>query len=282
MTIKPNDSDGRSTDSSTDGSDVDGFLPEAFRSWKAEIEETIAQKTAQIERQSAQINALESKVDAQQAEIETQQATIDSQTTALHQNKTRIAELEATVEALEREQTDYREANERDKAEIRQDVTENKRTTEQNEAHTDAVARKVENSEGREKRTPLEQVVRLPEEILHRAKLTANQRRARMIAMELGGLATTVPKGKRLDSTTIKDQLKREYGSAHDQTVARVMAFLDRLGGDRTEVVHTGKGKAVIFDDWLANRLKRAEQFTSEAVDGVLTNVVSVTTRTAG
>ncbi|WP_330631419.1 hypothetical protein [Halocatena halophila] len=84
----------------------------------------------------------------------------------------------------------------------------------------------------------------------------------------------------RLDSTTIKQELKQEYGSAHDQTVARVMSFLDRLGGDRTEVVHTGQGKAVIFDDWLARRLKTAEQFTAEAVDSVLTNVVSVSPRT--
>ncbi|WP_330631355.1 hypothetical protein [Halocatena halophila] len=279
MTIKPNDSDGRSTDNTTDGSDLDGLLPEAFRSWKAEIEDAIARKNAQIERQNTQIDALQSQVDAQQAEIEAQQSTIDSQTAALHQNKTRIAELEATVEALEREQTDYRESNERDKADIRQDVTENTRQTEASEAHTEAVARKVETLDGREQRTPLEQIVRLPEEIIHKAKLTANQRRARSIAMEIGELSTTVPKGMRLDSTTIKDQLKREYGSAHDQTVARVMAFLDRLGGERTEVVHTGKGKAVIFDDWLARRLQSVEQFTTEAVDRVLTNVVSVTPR---
>ncbi|WP_330631394.1 hypothetical protein [Halocatena halophila] len=215
-------------------------------------------------------------------ELQVQYEANDDLRTAIERRDERLIHLETTVERLEREQKEYREMNERDKAEIRQDVTENKRATEQNEAHTDAVARKVANCDGREERTPLEQVVRLPDEILHKAKLTANQRRARTIAMELGGLATTVPKGKRLDSTTIKDQLQREYGSAHDQTVARVMAFLDRLGGDRTEVVHTGKGKAVIFDDWLAQRLKRAEQFTSEAVEGVLTNVVSITTRTAG
>ncbi len=270
MSFKPNNNDGRSIDNSTDGSDVGGFLPESLQAWKAEIEECISRKDAQID-------ALQSQVDTQQAKIETQQSTIDSQTTALHQNKAKIAELEATVEALEQEQADYRETNERDKAEIRQDVTENARQTEASEAHTEAVARKVETLDGREQRTPLEQIVRLPEEIIHKAKLTANQRRARAIASEIGGLATTVPKGKRLDSTTIKQELKQAYGSAHDQTVARVMSFLDRLGGDRTEVVHTGQGKAVIFDDWLARRLTTAEQLTADAVDRVLTNVVSVT-----
>ncbi|WP_330631550.1 hypothetical protein [Halocatena halophila] len=243
MNYKPNEGDGRSIVSSSESSDRDDQLIEIIQQQRREITDL-----------RATVEKLVKTVEAQSEQIST----------------------------LEDVHTDYRETNERDKAEIRQDVTENKRATEQNKAHTEAVARKLERCDGSEERTPLEQIVRLPDEILHRAQLTANQRRARTIAMELGGLATTVPKGKRLDSTTIKEQLQHEYGSTHDQTVARVMAFLDRLGGNRTEVVHTGKGKAVIFDDWLANRLQRAEQFTMEAVDGVLTNVVSVTTRTAG
>ncbi|WP_330630192.1 hypothetical protein [Halocatena halophila] len=251
MKFKPNEIDGRSIVNCDGTSDVIEIVSKLCDQ-QTELLETIAQ-------QGERITHLE-------AEITEKDETIEQ----VHE---RVTDLEDELES-------YRESNERDKADIRQDVTENARQTEASEKHTEAVARKVETLDGSEQRTPLEQIVRLPEEIIHKAKLTANQRRARAIASEIGGLATTVPKGKRLDSTTIKQELKQVYGSAHDQTVARVMSFLDRLGGDRTEVVHTGQGKAVIFDDWLARRLQTAEQFTAEAVDSVLTNVVSVTPRT--
>ncbi len=255
MVLKPNEIDGRSIDNTDETSEVVETCLDAISSLR--------------DQQTAMLKTIESQ-NERIATLEAERTQKEATNAELHE---RIVELEDELET-------YRESNELDKADIRQDVAENARQTEASEKHTEAVARKVETLDGREQRTPLEQVVRLPEEIIHKAKLTANQRRARAIAMEIGGLATTVPKGKRLDSTTIKEQLEREYGSAHDQTVARVMSFLDRLGGNRTEVVHTGQGKAVIFDDWLARRLTTAEQFTADAVDRVLTNVVSVTPRT--
>ncbi|WP_330632346.1 hypothetical protein [Halocatena halophila] len=55
-------------------------------------------------------------------------------------------------------------------------MTENTRQTEETSALTEAVARKLETIDRSTQRTPLEQIVRLPDEIIHRAKLTANQR----------------------------------------------------------------------------------------------------------
>ncbi len=140
MNYKPNEGDGRSIVSSSESSDRDDQLTEIIQQQRREITDL-----------RATVEKLVKTVEAQSEQIST----------------------------LEDAHTDYRETNERDKAEIRQDVTETKRATEQNEAHTEAVARRLERCDGSEERTPLEQIVRLPDEILHRAQLTANQRRAR-------------------------------------------------------------------------------------------------------
>lgn len=69
----------------------------------------------------------------------------------------------------------------------------------------------------------------LPDKITHRADLSKNQLRAREIALNIGTILTTVPAGTRVISSDIKDKLGELYNTAHDQTVSRVMDFLDDL-----------------------------------------------------
>lgn len=74
--------------------------------------------------------------------------------------------------------------------------------------------------------------------------LTANQKRARDIAKDLDDYTTKTPKGYVLRSRDVRTILSAwEGGRPHDETVKRVMSFLEKFAGDEEaeDVVRGGE-----------------------------------------
>jgi uncharacterized coiled-coil protein SlyX len=128
--------------------------------------------------------------------------------------------------------------------------------------------------------TPLEQVVGLPESLAD-TELTANQKRARFVARDVRDYAEKVPAGYAIPSTDLRKVLKAKEGSTpHTQTVARVMDFLDELGGEGTTLVERRGTKRIAFSEEAVARLDehasraQAEPDVDAGPGGAITDVV--------
>lgn len=107
--------------------------------------------------------------------------------------------------------------------------------------------------------TPLEQVVRLPEATAN-SSLSNNQRRARFVAADINDYAKRCTAGRTLSSSDIATILKSGTDcKGRTQTVARVMEFLDKLGGNNVKIVKRRGTKRVVFDEEYADRLSNVE-----------------------
>lgn len=230
-----------------------------------------------------QVTELEDTVAEQQETIDDQQRTIDEFGTESSEQQQTIEELQDWTDTLETKLADYRAANERDKALIKQDSTE---AVDRSDANLDDII-DIENefSELRAElrrvnggRSSLEQVVMLPDEIAHRADLSKNQLRARDVASDIKRLAKNVPAGSIVHSSSIKSKLKDLFNKGHDNTVARVMDFINDFAGEQCEIIHRNGRKSLVLDDELVEQLDRAEQFAVDNVDAVLTDGVRITT----
>jgi hypothetical protein len=158
------------------------------------------------------------------------------------------------IDELEDELSDYRAHNERDKAEIRQKITEveNQQTEGLSEDATPGVDTDKEAPQNAE--TPLERICTLPEHIADR-ELTANQERARFIARDVRDYAEKAPAGLVIDSRAIKRVLTAAEGKRpHTQTVARVMDFLDELGKQDVHQKKRRGKKFIVVDPEAATR----------------------------
>jgi hypothetical protein len=158
------------------------------------------------------------------------------------------------IDELETELTDYRAHNERDKAEIRQKITEveNQQTDAPSEDATPGVDTDKDPSQNVE--TPLERICALPEHVADR-ELTANQERARFIARDIHDYAEKAPAGLVIDSRAIKRVITASEGKRpHTQTVARVMDFLDDLGKEDVHQKKRRGKKLVVVDPEAATR----------------------------
>lgn len=125
--------------------------------------------------------------------------------------------------------------------------------------------------------TPLESVVALPEHMAD-SELTANQERARFLAMDVEDYSQKVPAGRSIDSTTIRKVLKAKDGKApHTETVSRVMEFLDDLGKDGTKVVKRRGTRRVIFTGDFVERLEMLSTRKSSVGDSDHTVVIGRT-----
>lgn len=178
--------------------------------------------------------------------------TVEVSATEIEQLHAEIATLRTEVEGLREEKQElrdevqsYRESNERDKAEIRQQVTE----IEAEGTATDENASETAETVGVEPETPLENVVALPEHIAE-VQILANQSRARFVATDVTDYAQKTSAGYSVTDTDLRKVLIARNGeTAHSQTVARVIEFLDRLGGDAVDVVKRRGTKWVVFDE---------------------------------
>lgn len=106
--------------------------------------------------------------------------------------------------------------------------------------------------------TPLEQVVALDESMAD-SELTANQQRARFVAKDFREYATSVPAGLSMESGDIRRVLQAGTDcNGRTATVARVIDFLDNLGGDDAHVVKRRGSRQIVMDSALVARLERA------------------------
>lgn len=191
--------------------------------------------------------------------------TIEIPAAELEQIHNEIAELRNEVKDLRDELQSYRACNERDKAEIRQKVTdvEAEASDDNGGTETDEPNETV----SVEPETPLENVVSLPEHVAE-AQLSANQSRARFVAKDITDYATSVPAGYALSAADLRKVLSaRDGGGAHSQTVARVMNFLDRLGDNGVDVVKRRGMKRVIFDERAVDRLQELGGMQTSSTD---------------
>jgi cell division septum initiation protein DivIVA len=158
------------------------------------------------------------------------------------------------INELEDELADYRDHNERDKAQIRQKLTEveNQQTQAPSEDATLGIDAGEDPSQNAE--TPLERICALPEHVADR-ELTANQERARFIARDVRDYAEKAPAGLVIDSRAIKQVITASEGKRpHTQTVARVMNFLDELGKEDVQQKKRRGKKLIVVDPEAATR----------------------------
>lgn len=90
-------------------------------------------------------------------------------------------------------------------------------------------------------------------------ELSANQERARFIAMDVHDHGTKAPAGYVIDSSTIRIIAAKEDDRPHTQTVARIIEFLDDLRKGTTELKERQGRKIVIINPDAAKRLSEAK-----------------------
>jgi len=166
------------------------------------------------------------------------------------------------INDLEDRLSDEREQRGRDDAELRSrisDLEDRLDDVEDGETTTETQGSDDETDGSTDTHTPLERVCSLPEPDVDR-ELSANQRRARFIARDVEQYATKVPAGYSITSGDLAKVLRAGTDcDGRTQTVARVMSFLDRFGGDEVEVIKRRGTKRVVFDESLVDRLQAVE-----------------------
>lgn len=118
--------------------------------------------------------------------------------------------------------------------------------------------------------TPLERVCALDDGTAER-ELTANQSRARFIARDVTDYAEKVPAGYAIRSGDLGRVLRAGTECrGRTQTVARVMDFLEDLGGDDVDVVERRGTKRVVFTERAAHRLEQLGASSPSSADNTV------------
>jgi len=115
-------------------------------------------------------------------------------------------------------------------------------------------------------------VIRVPEHLVEE-HLTANQRRARFVAKDVAEYTRSVPAGRAIRSSQLRQVLSAgEDGQIYTETVSRVINFLDDLGGDAVAIKESRRGERVIvFTDAFVERVQtyqHAQQASNTVVTG--------------
>jgi len=179
--------------------------------------------------------------------------------TTIEVPKDEYEQLVETVERLETELQETRKEQAQDRQRIHE-LEERLDDVEEEESTTETPTPDEEKDSSTGTQTPLEQICSLPEEAVV-SQLTANQRRARFIARDVDQYASKVPAGYSITSGEISTVLRA--GTECDgrtQTVARVMDFLDRLGGDAVKIVKRRGTKRIVFDEEIVKKLGEIEE----------------------
>jgi chromosome segregation ATPase len=157
----------------------------------------------------------------------------------------------------------------------------NGRVSELEEEKTDTDASQSSKSDNNESNskgsdgqcTALEQVCELSEDESDE-HLTANQSRARKVALRIHEYGKSVPAGVAITSTRMRDFLSGlEDRRVHRQSIQRTMDFLTRLGDGHVEKKETKSGKTVVvFTESVVSRIK--DVVTGESRDGVTPAII--------
>ncbi len=166
------------------------------------------------------------------------------------------------IDELEDRLDDEQTQRGKDDAELRQrihELEERLDDVEDEESTTETPTPDGEKDGSTDTQTPLEQICNLPEEAVV-SQLSANQRRARFVARDVDQYASKVPAGYSITSGEISTVLRAGTDcDGRTQTVARVMDFLDRLGGDAVKIVKRRGTKRIVFDEEIVEKLGEIE-----------------------
>lgn len=104
--------------------------------------------------------------------------------------------------------------------------------------------------------TPLEDVIRVPEQVAEE-NLSANQQRARFVAKDIHEYSRSVPAGRVIKSSELRRVLSaKKEGRVYTETVSRVIEFLTKLGEESVKVRETQQGeRVVVFTDGFVKRV---------------------------
>jgi hypothetical protein len=104
--------------------------------------------------------------------------------------------------------------------------------------------------------TPLEDVIRVPEQVAEE-NLSANQQRARFVAKDIHEYSRSVPAGRVIKSSELRRVLSaKKEGRVYTETVSRVIEFLTKLGEESVKIRETQKGeRVVVFTDGFVKRV---------------------------
>lgn len=110
-----------------------------------------------------------------------------------------------------------------------------------------------------ERKTPIEDVVALPEDVAERS-LTENQQRARFIAQDVDTYGESCLAGRVLKAGRVGRVLRAGLDvEPHPETVSRVMRILEDLGEEDTTLRKKQGEKRIAFDGDLVDRLNRVQ-----------------------
>ncbi len=170
----------------------------------------------------------------------------------------RLDELEHQVETLESELQQERETRAKADAEDRKRIHEVE--TQVEEATDDGTTASSTDPGGQPPEVPLEEVIRVPEHLVEE-HLTANQRRARFVAKDVAEYTRSVPAGRAIRSSQLRQVLRAgEDGQIYTETVSRVIRFLDDLGGDAVTVKESRRGeRVVVFTEAFVERVQTSQ-----------------------
>ncbi|WP_129116739.1 hypothetical protein [Halegenticoccus tardaugens] len=232
------------------------------------LREQLAEKDAQLDAYEARLDAYEARQHVELRDVEDDADAalehiwiadqpvgrlLDSSSKRAKTLSSRVDDLETESQTCRDELEEYREQNEKGKADIRRWVADLE------DSLGEATSIETEGSATRSASlsTPLERIVALPDTMIDE-ELTANQERARFIATDVTDYARKVPAGFMIDSSSLRRVLAaKEDGSVHTETVSRVMEFLDRFGEDDVELVKRRGTRRVVFSPRLVERLGR-------------------------
>lgn len=243
---------------------------EGIQSYPHETDESVREiVTSFVESTEAPSSAAEPFVEL--VEGLAHQLTQAEQDTA--QARERAREAEARVDELEEQINDEREERTLDVAKDRQrltDLEERVEAVEEGGSPDTTPTPETNNNGSSAPQTPLERVCAFDEETADR-ELTANQSRARFIARDLTDYADSVPAGYSIRSGDIGTVLRAGTDCrGRTQTVARVMDFLEDLGGEDVEVVERRGTKRVVFSEEATRRLEQLSSQPSAADNAVV------------
>ena len=211
-----------------------------------DLKSTVTTIQTRLDESTAHVETLESELADLRAELQQERET---RAKADAEDRKRIHEVETQVE----EATD--------------DDTTAASTDPDRESDTEATNPGVRPSE-----VPLEEVIRVPEHLVEE-HLTANQRRARFVAKDVAAYTRSVPAGRAIRSSQLRQVLSAgEDGQIYTETVSRVIRFLDDLGGDAVTVKESRRGeRVVVFTEAFVERVQAYQSHAQQDNHTVVT-----------
>ena len=206
------------------------------------------------------MTTIQTRLDESTAHVETLESELADLTAELQQER----ETRAKADAEDRKRIHEVETH---VEEATDDDTTAASTDSDTASATDATNPGVQSPE-----TPLEEVIRVPEHLIEE-HLTANQRRARFVAKDIGEYTQSVPAGRAIRSSQLRQVLTAgEDATIYTETVSRVIQFLDDLGGDAVTVKESRRGeRVVVFTEAFVERV-HAYQHGQQASNTVVTS----------